>query len=55
MNEIMKNLQEAFDMLSTIPVQGQNVDVMYNARVKLRVAYKIAADKNKSEEVSNNG
>ena len=55
MNEIMKNLQEAYDMLSTIPVQGQNVDVMYSARVKLRVAYKLAEEKNKSEEVSENG
>lgn len=52
MNELMKNLQEAYDMLSAIPVQGQNVDIMYNARVKLRIAYKLAEEKNKSEEES---
>lgn len=55
MNELMKNLQEAFDMLSAISVHGQNVDIMYNARLKLRLAYKIAEDTNKSEEVPTDG
>lgn len=51
MNELKKNLKEAFDLLATIPVQGNNVDIMHAARVKLRIAYQLAEAADKKEEV----
>ena len=48
-NELIKNLQEAYDLLASIPVQGRNVDVMYIARTKLRSAYQLAEKQPEAE------
>lgn len=50
MNEVMKKLQEVYDLLTAIPVQGQHVDVMHNVRVKLRIAYQLAEKKAEEEK-----
>lgn len=39
MDDILKELELAFKMISTIPVTGDSVDTMAAARVKLRNAY----------------
>ena len=39
MKETMKKLDEAFKLLSAIPVSGDAVDVMAAARNKLRQVY----------------
>ena len=50
MNETMKKLDEAFQLLSTISVAGDAVDVMAAARNKLRQVYaelqKLEGEKN---------
>ena len=42
MKDLMKKLEEAYNLLSNIPVSGQAVDAMYGARMKLRAAYQMA-------------
>ena len=48
MNEILKELNSAFQIVSTIPVTGDSVDAMAAVRSKLRKVYaeieKIAVD-----------
>ena len=39
MREVLKELEEAFRLISEIPVSGDSVDVMAAARAKLRRAY----------------
>jgi hypothetical protein len=47
---MVKNLlDEAFKLISTIPVSQDNVEVMAAAKAKLRAAY---AELNKQEELS---
>ena len=48
MEELKKNLTQAFDLLSSIPVSGQNVDTMYAARTKLRTAFRLAEEAQKA-------
>lgn len=52
MNETMKKLDEAFKLLSSIPVSGDAVDIMAAARNKLRQVY---ADLNAHNEEEKNG
>ena len=45
MNDIQKEINEAYRMVSAIPVSGDAVDVMAGARIHLKEAYKLAGDK----------
>lgn len=45
MNDLQKELDRAFLLLSDIPVSGDAVDLMSMAREHLRTAYKLAGDK----------
>lgn len=51
MNDIQKELDQAYKLLSSISVQGDGVDVMFAVRERLRKAFALAADK----EVEDNG
>lgn len=42
MNEIQKQLDKAFTLISAIPVSGDAVDIMAMARKHLRSAYDLA-------------
>ena len=57
MNEIMKELDEAYKLLGAISVAGDAVDVMAGAKGHIRRAYKLAAPpeelQNRSEVESN--
>lgn len=54
MRNIMKNVDSAFQMISSIPVAGDAVDAMAVARAKLKEAYRkleeMAAEAEKKEE-----
>lgn len=53
MDELIKDIESVFQLISSVPVSGESVDVMAAARNKLR---KIHADLNrKSKEVAQNG
>lgn len=39
MDEIMKELDAVFRLISSVPVTGESVDIMAAARSKLRKAY----------------
>ena len=45
MNDIQKEINEAYRMVSAIPVSGDAVDMMAGARIHLKEAYKLAGDK----------
>lgn len=45
MTDIQKAINDAYAMISYVPVSGDYVDVMSDAREKLRIAYKMAAPK----------
>lgn len=45
MNEIQKIIEEAYRMISAATVSGDSVDVMATARIKLRIAFKMAGNK----------
>lgn len=53
MKEIMKNLDQAFGLLSRMVVNGDNVDLLASARMALRVAY--ARAESMAKEVGKNG
>lgn len=58
MKEVKKHLEEAFQLLSSIPVKGDAVDVMAAVRVNLRSAYHLLnrqEAEDESEEVSADG
>ncbi len=44
MNEAQKRIDEAFSYISSIPVAGDNVELMAAAKESLRAAYKLAGD-----------
>lgn len=48
MNDVMRELDSVFKMISQIPVSGDNVDLMYASRDRLRHIY--AVIKKMSEE-----
>lgn len=47
MEEIKKSLEQAYNIISTIPVAGDNVDRMTAARAELRRAFKLLAEAKK--------
>lgn len=49
MNELQKALDAAFKALDTIPVSGAGVELMAAARANLRLAYKMAGEKDEKE------
>ena len=52
MNEVKKQIDEAFKLISCIPVSGENVEIMASAKAKLRAAY---AELSKQEGTENGG
>lgn len=53
MEQIREDMKVAFDMISTIPVSGDSVELMAAAKERLRRAYKEMEKKN--EDVTDNG
>ena len=45
MNNIQKEIEEAYKMISVISVSGDAVDVMAGSRIHLKEAFKLAGDK----------
>ena len=45
MKKIKQHLEEAFQLASSIPIQGDAVDVMAVVRVNLRTAYRLLEEK----------
>ena len=45
MKEIKKHLEEAFQLLSSVPVKGDAVDVMAVVRANLKNAYRLLEEK----------
>ena len=45
MNDIQKEINEAYRMVSAVPVSGDAVDVMAGARIHLKEAFRLAGDK----------
>ena len=52
MENVLKELDYAFRIISTIPVSGDNVEIMAAAKAKLRAAY---AELSKLEGAENGG
>ena len=50
MNDMRRELDEAYKLLAVIPVAGDHVEVMAEAREHLRRAYKLAATDQKEAE-----
>lgn len=50
MNELQKELYEAYAALAAIPVSGDHIEVMAAAREHLRRAYKLAASELKEAD-----
>lgn len=52
-----EHIKKAFDLISAIPVTGDNVDIMCAARQELRTAYNAlaATEKAKAKEAADNG
>ena len=48
MKEIKQHLEEAFQLISSIPVKGDAVDVMAVVRADLKNAYHLINEKEKS-------
>lgn len=44
MKELQEKLNKAFNLLSAIPVNGDNVEIMAAARELLREAHKLAGE-----------
>lgn len=53
MTDILKKLDEAFRLLSTIPVSHDNVEVMATAKAKLRAVYAELEHKDQKKEELN--
>ena len=52
MENVLKELDSAFRIISTIPVSGDNVEIMAAAKAKLRAVY---AELSKQEGTENGG
>ena len=50
MDELMKTLNEAYNLLRLIPVSDSAVDTMYFTRLKMQQAYRIAEEMKKAED-----
>ena len=58
MKEVMKNLDQAFGLLSQMAVNGDNVDLLASARMALRMAYgqlEAIVKEQQAKEVDKNG
>ncbi len=44
MTDIQKKIDQAFKLVSAIPVSGDGVDIMASVRLRLRDAYQMAAE-----------
>ena len=60
MKKIKQHLEEAFQLVSSVPVKGDAVDVMAAARANLKAAYRLLdkepePEEGKVEEVSADG
>lgn len=56
MNEVKKQLEEAFQILSAIPVSGDHVEGMAAAKAKLRTAYLLVEKaEHENEEEADDG
>lgn len=55
MTEVQKALDNAFDVLSTIPVSGDNVEKMAIAREHLRRAFRLAGNVEQKEAEKHGG
>ena len=53
MKKIKQHLEEAFQLVSSIPVKGDSVDVMAVVRNNLRVAYRLLDEKKEPEKEEN--
>jgi len=50
MNDVQKKIQEAYRMVSVIPVSGDAVDLMAGARIQLKAAFEAAGGMDAPEE-----
>ena len=50
MKKIKQHLEEAFHLVSSIPVKGDSVDVMAAVRNNLRAAYRLLDEKKEPEK-----
>lgn len=50
---IKEHITKAFDLISVIPVTGDNVDIMCAARSELRAAYKLTESEGKNGRQDN--
>lgn len=50
MTDLQKELDQAFSLISAIPVSGEGVELMAAAREKLRKAFKMAEEKETEKE-----
>lgn len=57
MNDVQKKIQEAYRMVSVIPVSGDAVDLMAGARIQMKEAFEAAGgmDAPEDQEVVENG
>lgn len=58
MNDVQKKIQEAYRMVSVIPVSGDAVDLMAGARIQMKEAFEAAAggmDAPEEKETGGNG
>lgn len=50
MNEVQKEINNAYKMISTIAVSGDAVDTIAACKMSLRCAFKLAEDKPEEDE-----
>lgn len=55
MEKVKKHIDDAFRLISTIPVVQDNVEVMASAKEHLRAAFALLTDMEKREEVQDGG
>lgn len=55
MTELQKEINQAFKLVSAVPVSGDRVDVMAAARESLRRAYQLAAPPDDEEKEDTDG
>lgn len=55
MNDVQKKIQEAYRMVSVIPVSGDAVDLMAGARIHMKEAFEAAGGMDAPEETEAGG
>lgn len=50
MTDLQKEIDQAFKLVSAIPVNGDSVDIMAKVRNHLRSAYNLAAESEESKD-----